>query len=201
MAKPTLGYWKIRGLASMIRYLLAYCNVDFEDVTYEQGDGPDFSREVWLSKKFELGLDFPNLPYFIDGDFKMTESVPIMTYICDKFKPELLGKDAEQKAKIGMLLGAGVGPLKGAVTMPCYRTGSKEEVLEGMKTHLPNILKYKGENKFLVGSDPTYIDFYFWEIVEFLAWVTDGQVFVDHPSLKAYHEAFEALPGLKDSIA
>ena len=28
-AKPTLGYWKIRGLAQPIRYCLAYCGVDF----------------------------------------------------------------------------------------------------------------------------------------------------------------------------
>lgn len=34
---------------------------------YEQGEGPEFSREAWLSVKPGLGLDFPNLPYFVDG--------------------------------------------------------------------------------------------------------------------------------------
>ena len=35
MSKPQLGYWKIRGLASMVRYILRYANVDYEDVMYE----------------------------------------------------------------------------------------------------------------------------------------------------------------------
>ena len=46
--KPTLGYWKIRGLCSNLRYQLAYCGVEYNMVEYEQGDGPDFSREPWL---------------------------------------------------------------------------------------------------------------------------------------------------------
>jgi glutathione S-transferase len=72
--KPTLGYWKIRGLAAPIRYVLNYLKVDFNDVMYEQGDAPDFNIECWTSVKFTLGLEFANLPYFIDGDVKITES-------------------------------------------------------------------------------------------------------------------------------
>ena len=34
-AKPTLGYWKIRGLAQQIRYCLAYLGVDFDEHQYE----------------------------------------------------------------------------------------------------------------------------------------------------------------------
>ena len=65
--KPTLGYWKIRGLAQQIRYMLTYLNVEFHDELYEQGESPEFSRKVWSDKKDSLGLDFPNLPYYIDG--------------------------------------------------------------------------------------------------------------------------------------
>ena len=89
--KPILGYWKIRGLAANIRYQLSYCGVDWQDVEYEQGDGPEFSRESWMSVKYNLGFDFPNLPYFIDGDFKLTETMAIHKYIAEKWKPELLG--------------------------------------------------------------------------------------------------------------
>ena len=38
MTKPILGYWKIRGLASAIRYQLAYSGVDFDQVQYDEGD-------------------------------------------------------------------------------------------------------------------------------------------------------------------
>ena len=30
--KPTLGYWKIRGLASQIRYQMIYLDVDYDEV-------------------------------------------------------------------------------------------------------------------------------------------------------------------------
>ena len=98
MSKPRLGYWKIRGLAAGMRQQLAYCGVDYEMEEYEQEGPPNFSREPWLKHKFNLGLDFPNLPYFIDGEVAITESLAIHIYIADKWKPELLGTTPEQRA-------------------------------------------------------------------------------------------------------
>ena len=92
MSKPELGYWHIRGLAASIRYMLHYCEVDFLDTTYELGPAPEFSRDCWFSIKPNMGLDFPNLPYFKDGDFSLTESAAIHKYIAHKWAPHLLGK-------------------------------------------------------------------------------------------------------------
>jgi len=36
---------------------------------------------MWFDEKFNLGLDFPNLPYFIDGDVKLTQSMTIIRHI------------------------------------------------------------------------------------------------------------------------
>ncbi len=74
---------------------MEFMGVEYEMKEYEQGDGPEFSRAVWNSEKFNLGLEFPNLPYLIDGDFKMTESLAIHRYLADKYMPELLGADAQ----------------------------------------------------------------------------------------------------------
>lgn len=53
-----------------------------------------------------MGLDFPNLPYFIDADgTRLTETKAIAIYIADKYKPELLGKTPEERAKVEMLCG------------------------------------------------------------------------------------------------
>lgn len=51
---------------------------------YVQGDAPGFDRSDWLNEKETLGLDFPNLPYMIDGDLRITQSHAILTYLARK---------------------------------------------------------------------------------------------------------------------
>jgi glutathione S-transferase len=100
----TIGYWKIRGLASNIRFQLAYSGItDYNMVEYELGDGPDFDGSAWFGVKPTLGLDFPNIPYLIDGDFKITETLAIHKYLADKYKPALLGNDAAQRGQVAMM--------------------------------------------------------------------------------------------------
>ena len=67
-----LGYWNLRGRGAAIRALLRYVGADYEDVTYRL-EGPLYSKEQWLKVKYSLGLNFPNLPYLIDGDLKLTQ--------------------------------------------------------------------------------------------------------------------------------
>ena len=64
----------MRGLAQPARYLLAYAGVDYENVMYEQTNAPEYSKDQWYQVKNNLPLDFPNLPYLIDGRVKITES-------------------------------------------------------------------------------------------------------------------------------
>ena len=73
---PTLGYWDIRGLGQPIRYLLKYAGVQFNDKRYGFGAGTTMAEaesigKHWIPDKFNLGLDFPNLPFYIDGDVKV----------------------------------------------------------------------------------------------------------------------------------
>lgn len=93
--KIKIGYWGIRGRGQVIRHLCAYTGIDWEEVTYKQ-PGEWFA----IGDKNKLGLDFPNLPYLINGDFKLTESMAIANYIIRKSKPELLGKTIEDQAKV-----------------------------------------------------------------------------------------------------
>jgi hypothetical protein len=50
------SYWAIRGLAEPSRLALKYSKTRFTDKTYEQGEGPEYSGEKWLSEKQKLGL-------------------------------------------------------------------------------------------------------------------------------------------------
>ena len=127
--KLTIGYWKIRGLIAPVKYLLEYLAVPYNAVDYEQGDGPEFSRECWNSVKPTMPLDFPNLPYLIDGDVKITESSAMLRYIAGKYgAPEFSGKDSKDKAIVDMIYGV-VGDIKSAVGPHMYGTGDKSAVL------------------------------------------------------------------------
>ena len=50
------GYWAIRGLGEPSRLVLHYTKTPYTEKTYETGEGPEFSREDWLSEKQKLGL-------------------------------------------------------------------------------------------------------------------------------------------------
>ncbi len=60
------GYWNTRGLGQVSRLLLTYTGQDFEQIQYSKG------KKWFEDDKKNLGIDFPNLPYLIDGDFKLT---------------------------------------------------------------------------------------------------------------------------------
>ena len=82
-ATATLGYWAIRGLAHPIRYLLEYTKTPYEDKHYTQGDAPDFSRQDWLDVKPTIDVPFVNLPYYIDENVKLSQSMAIIRYISE----------------------------------------------------------------------------------------------------------------------
>ena len=64
--KLILGYWGVTGLGQALRYILAYSEADWKDEVYAD-------RDKWfLTDKAGLGIPLANLPYLIDGDFKLS---------------------------------------------------------------------------------------------------------------------------------
>ena len=96
-ARPIFGYWNARVVdrGNVNRSLLAYANVDYEDKRY------DFGTPNWGEQdKNSLGFDYPNLPYVIDGDFKLTESGAVTMYIADRWAPALMGSNAQERSRV-----------------------------------------------------------------------------------------------------
>ncbi|EAR86899.1 glutathione S-transferase, amine-terminal domain protein (macronuclear) [Tetrahymena thermophila SB210] len=83
-----LGYWGFPLRAQPIRYIFELAQYPYQQTNYTFEGAKD-----WFEKdKKELGLDFPNLPYLIHGDFKITESQNIISYALDITKQHhLLG--------------------------------------------------------------------------------------------------------------
>ena len=99
---PVLGYWRMRGVAQPIRFLLAHLEIEYEERLFELGDAPDFSPSEWTEAAGTLELDFPKLPYYIDvkSEVRLTGAFAIMKYISllsDKSEA-LLGNTLEEKA-------------------------------------------------------------------------------------------------------
>ncbi|EAS07385.1 glutathione S-transferase, amine-terminal domain protein (macronuclear) [Tetrahymena thermophila SB210] len=86
--KIILGYWNTPGKAQPSRYLLELSGVKYEEVRYSYPAAEWFGRD-----KYALGLPFPNLPYLLDGEVKITESETIFDYLIQRLnKVELLGQ-------------------------------------------------------------------------------------------------------------
>jgi glutathione S-transferase len=98
--KVTIGYWAIRGRGQIPRLLLAYTGAVWEDVKYT-------APEQWFAlDRTDLQLPFPNLPYLIEGNFKLTETDAICRYIVERSdRQELLGKSLEERALVNNLVG------------------------------------------------------------------------------------------------
>ena len=196
--KPVIGYWKIRGLISPIRYMFEYLGVEYEDVQYEQGDAPEFSRECWLSVKPTLGLDFPNLPYLFHGDVKITESQAMMRYVANEFGPaDFSGRDARDKAYVDMLLGV-VQDAKNAASNHCYGSGDIEAIKKIGSEKFEGISKFLGEKKYFIGDYVTFVDFFIFEQIELFAFCSQGEILKQYPNLASFHKRMTELPKFGD---
>jgi hypothetical protein len=58
-------------LLPIVRLLLEYTGTKYEDKKLACGPAPTFDRSAWTDQKFSLGLDFPNLPYYIDEEVRL----------------------------------------------------------------------------------------------------------------------------------
>ena len=200
MSGVTLGYWKIRGLAQPIRLLLGYTKTEFEDKTYDVGDAPTYDRSSWTNVKFTLGLDFPNLPYLIDGEIKLTQSNAILRYIARKHNMD--GNTIHEKCRIDMMENE-LMDFRIAFSTLCYFTKPEElnETLTRYKTSVHTRLKayndFLGESNFVVGDKLTFVDFVFYELLDAHKSLQED-ILASHPNLEAFVERFEELPEIHE---
>ena len=205
-SKVTLGYWKIRGLAQPIRLLLEHTGMPYEDEQYECGDAPGFDRSAWQSVKFSLGLPFPNLPYLIDGDIRLTQSNAILRHIAEEHG--MAGSTPAERATVSMLADCAMD-LRNAIVRAVYveqaqyeqaRRNLMTKMVPGMMSRLVKCLDGKDWFASASGSSPTFIDFVLYELMDQLRTMEPGCLDA-YPQTTAFLARFEALPKIAAYMA
>jgi len=189
MSKTTFGYWKVKGMGATIRVILHYVGEEHEEKLY--GLSPDLEnmREEWLKEKFTLGLDFPNLPYYIDGDLKLTQSNAIIHYLGIKYK--LNGKTPKEQATVAMIQGE-IYDLRMSIAKVVYNpdyANLRPGLIDSLKTKLKDLDAFIAGKKFLLGDDITVADFNLYDILDNLTVFEAGLV-----------ESFDNLKNLKQNV-
>lgn len=187
--KVKIAYWGVRGLAQVNRLLLHFAGVKAEDQHYT-------NPEKWFKDdKLNLGLDFPNLPYLIDGEYNLTESTAIQRYIINKWgNKDLLGKNIKDTARIDSFLSVFLevsDAVRGLFFNKDHAT-AKVALYEKYKTKLQELNTFVGQKDFALGY-LTLIDFNVAEFSNYFETVWPEECKA-HPFLKKIRENFNNLP-------
>lgn len=196
-----IGYWPSKGLAEPCRWTLAYLGIEHTEWNPK-------SPEDWAARKSSTG-DFPNLPYLRDGDFTITETAAMWTYAAVKAgKPEFLGKDAQEIARVRQVEGVMSDVLKSmgkAMYAEDKISAIKEAFAEGsdLSNKLGELNKYLEGRQFFV-SNPTIADLLCAYFIEFCCTMTIS--FLGECSIKKYTNILahasrvRNLPGIKENV-
>ncbi|XP_030680744.1 LOW QUALITY PROTEIN: glutathione S-transferase Mu 5 [Nomascus leucogenys] len=188
----TLGYWDIRGLVHATRLLLEYTDSSYEEKKYSREDAPDYDRSQWLNEKFKLGLDFPNLPYLIDGAHKITQSNAILRYIARKHN--LCGETEEEKIRVDSLENQTMDNHM-QLAMICYNPEFeklKPKYLEELPEKLKLYSEFLGKRPWFAGNEITFVDFLAYDVLD-MKRIFEPKCLDAFPNLKDFISRFEGL--------
>lgn len=207
-ARITLGHWQSQGPASAARMMLVFGDVDFENVMYEATateDGYDVSS--WTKAKFNLDLDFPNLPYLIDNKtgLKLTASKSIYRYLAKQFA---IGVQDDGNMAIADMVQEMIGEVMGApFTVLSYGDFSgkssdelwaenKAKYLEELPSLLKDVEGFMANKKFVTGHQISYADFSLYYLC-LTHNALDPEFSKRFPNLSAFGARFGALEGME----
>ncbi|XP_075469705.1 glutathione S-transferase Mu 4-like [Ascaphus truei] len=188
-----LGYWDVRGLAHSIRLLLEYTGTPYEETRYVLGDAPDYDRSQWLDVKEKLGLDFPNLPYLLDGDVKLSQSNAILRYIARK--QGLCGELEGEKLRVDLVENQAMEFRIGLATIaynPLFET-LKGPYLEKLPVALTRFSRFLGDRAWFAGEKITFADFLMYDVLDQHR-MLEPTCLQNFKNLQDFLTRFEALP-------
>ncbi|KAL3974361.1 POU domain transcription factor, class 2 [Sarotherodon galilaeus] len=159
-----LGYWDTRGLGQHIRLLLEYTGNKYEEKQYVCGEAPDYDKSQWTDVKFKLGMDFPNLPYLVDGNRKIPQSNAIMRYIARKHN--MCGETEDEKIRVDVLENQAMDLRLAFIKLTYLNIDQKPEYLKNLQCTLKQFSDFLGGRKWFVGDKITFVDFIMYELLD-----------------------------------
>lgn len=176
--------------------MLEYAGVEYDEKLYDVGPPPTMDRSSWLNDKFNLGLDFPNLPYYIDGDFKITQSHVIMRHLANVHN--MCGRSEDQRVRADLLASTIYDFHMDYCRTIAYNPDhekNKADYLKNLADRLKMLVKFIGTKKFVVGDDLTYADFVLYEYLEGQK-VYQPEILTDYPTLAEFVKRINELPAV-----
>ncbi|XP_075242269.1 glutathione S-transferase B-like [Convolutriloba macropyga] len=193
-----VAYWNIRGFVEPIHLILEYLELPYETKRYEY-DNADEWRE---KDKKNLGLDFPNIPYLIKDDFKMSQSIAIMKYLGRKGGLYPTGSD-EEMAIMEQTMET-LMDFRVKFAMLCYRPGFEEnkvEYLKNVTVALSQFEAWLGAGRKWLNGDNLFVgDFQFWSTLDYHECM-EPTVLEAYPNIKKYKTEFESIPQIANYLA
>nr|ACR61712.1 26.5 kDa glutathione transferase recombinant protein [synthetic construct] len=191
MNKYKFAYWNLRGLGQPIRLILEFISVPYEEKRFQAAE-----KEQWFAEKYDLGFDFPNLPYLIDGDKKITQSHVITMYLGKKHG--LAGDNDDDLIMIAMAEG-GIKDLRQGISKIALNPDYEKLRPDFMPTFfkgLETISNFLGNKKYLIGDRLCYADFVLYENLDVFE-IFEPKCLDKFPNLKRFKREFESLPKIK----
>ncbi|XP_013412354.1 glutathione S-transferase B isoform X1 [Lingula anatina] len=198
---PVLGYWNIRGLCQPIRLLLNYVGQEYEEKYYVLGPAPDYNMEEWMGVKFTLGLPFPNVPYWIDGDTKLVQSHAILKYLarkhnlCPTSEQEIIRCDMLEHQLQDLFMDHALVCYSTFIKMGDYET-KKVEYLEKLPDKVKQYSEFLADRPWFAGDKITFVDFMAYEYLDIQRMFAPGCLDA-FKNLTDYMARFEALPSIQ----
>ena len=186
-AKPTLGYWGIRGLGQYCRLTIEAAGVtDYNHIKYVTGDD-------WFAQdKPQSPVLLPNLPYYIFGDIAISETDSICRTIARVHKADLLGKTSKDQAFVEYIFSF-VMKFNSKVRDLCYIETTEEQrkkIFDDNKARLEAINTHLGTHKFFAGDYLTIADIGFYETMQCAKLVHEAS-YKAYPNFEKHEKAFE----------
>ena len=187
----TLICWNVRGVAEPVKMLLEFLHLSYKEIKLELG-----TPDPWPRLKDTLGVDFPSLPYFYDGDSKLSlsGSIAICRFLAQKYSPKMVGSAMNEYAEVDTLLSI-THDLRYNLDKVLRGTlaETRATIMQSVNQQLERANRYMRAKVWLSGKQVSIADFEFCELLEYITSI-DRSLLEAYPHLKKLQRKFNAIP-------